>query len=139
MAVSRKTQKDIGNFEAKLIGPFTTRQTYLVGTAAAICVMLYTFLSSIGASLVVRVVACLIVAVPFITVACITLYDMKLDVFLKEYYEYHIKSPDVRLYQIQTPIDQMTDIVMTQESDGKKMKKAKKTKKKQIEGYLYYL
>ena len=37
MAISRKTQKDIGQYEPKFIGPFTGRQSAAVGIGGALC------------------------------------------------------------------------------------------------------
>ena len=37
--VSRKTQKDVGKFKAKLAGPFTARQTVFIGMGAAVDIL----------------------------------------------------------------------------------------------------
>ena len=49
MAVSRKTQKDVGKFEAKFIGPFTTTQTIFVVIGAVLALLVKFLMDAIGA------------------------------------------------------------------------------------------
>lgn len=109
MAVTRKTQKDIGNYEAKLIGPLTSRQCIFLGIGLVpTCVVGY-IVGSTGADPATIFLICAFIIAPFVFLSFAHPYGMKPEVFLKEYYIYHIAAPKKRLYQTITRIDEMKD------------------------------
>ncbi len=133
-AITRKTQKDIGNYEAKFIGPFTSRQTALIGgglVPAFIAILIARqFTNDIFTYLGIAMV---FMAIPaFLAFGSKLCYGMKPEEFLAEWYFYHYKCPKERLYKTQTFDDVLVEQAeeeLNKESDGKKNKT--KSKKKQ--------
>lgn len=64
--VSRKTQKDVGKFKAKLVGPFTARQTVFFGIGAVVDVLIYSAMHGAGFDINVIAAVCICVIVPFV-------------------------------------------------------------------------
>lgn len=147
MAISRHTQKDIGNYEAKLIGPFTTRQIIFlaIGLVPTFLVdyVLYTLgvdtYTIFGITLVIMIVPC------FFAFGSKLTYDMKPEDFLKDYYTYHILAPRIRKYQTET-LDDVLDKeskknqmqIQAQESDDNKKKKTTEKKPKLFGKMIIY-
>ncbi len=138
--ITRQTQKDIGNYEAKLIGPFTTRQAALIGigiipTAIAIMIARAIGVTDIFAMLVI---AFTFMAIPgFFAFGKKFCHDMKPENFLVDYYFYHYKSPKERLYKTKTFDDELWN--KEHKTVETKSKKSEPTKKpKQIKGYRYF-
>ena len=57
--VSRKTQKDVGKFKAKLAGPFTARQTVFIGMGTAVDILVCSAMHGDGFDIIV-IAACVI-------------------------------------------------------------------------------
>lgn len=132
MAVSRRTQRDIGNYEAKLIGPFTTRQIVFlaVGMVPAFFIdyILYTLSVDIYS---IFAVTFLIMAVPgFFAFGSSLTYDMKPELFLKDYYLYHILAPKKRLYKTET-----LDDILEREENKKQKADKKQTKTPELKTF----
>lgn len=130
MAVSRKTQKDVGNYEAKFIGPFSARETVFLGIGIVISAIIGVFLEVMGTDFMTIAVAVLIIMSPFVWLAKAKPYGMRAEIFLKEYYVYHILSPDCRPYKTETGLDVMKweDVNELTESEKKTAKKEKHVK-----------
>lgn len=134
MAISRRTQKDVGNFEPKFIGPFTTRQTVFVGIAAAVCYITHAVARAIGFDLMTQMVMMIILAGPVILIGFSRPYGMKCEDFLIMYWFYHIKAPAVRKYVTVTDVDIIIENERKKknsemEKDGSKDDKGKNKKK----------
>lgn len=102
MAISRKTQKDVGRYQAKLVGPFTVRQSIFVGIAAVIAIITWNISDTFQISMENKVVTILVLASPVALLGFLNPYGMTCLEFLKQYYEYHILSSRKRIYQTVT-------------------------------------
>ena len=110
MAVMRKTQKDIGNYEAKLIGPFTARNCAFLGIGSVPVVFVgYILFSMKTVDAVTIFFVCALILLPFWFLGFRHPYGMKPEIFLRDYYRYHIAAPKVRKYATKTQIDLMKD------------------------------
>ena len=107
MAVSRKTQKDVGKYEAKFIGPFTSRESIFIGIGAVVCTIIGVLLSVLGFDYISIAIVVVIAMTPFVWLGKATPYGMRADDFLKEYYEYHIRRPSKRPYKTETTLDEI--------------------------------
>lgn len=105
MAISRKTQKDIGKYEAKLLGPFTTRQVICIASGAvptvAIDYLLFRFgkvdaYSLFGIAFVLMVIPC------FFGFGQKICHGQKPEDFLRDYYFYHVLAPKIRLHEVES-------------------------------------
>lgn len=137
MAVSRKTQKDVGNYEAKFIGPFTARETGFLGIGAVISAVIGVLMEVMGFDYITIAMVVLVIMSPFVWLAKANPYGMKAEVFLKEYYLYHILSPNNRPYKTETGLDIMrwTDQNETVTVEGKTSKKEKHIKDSEYPDY----
>lgn len=109
MAVTRKTPKNIGNYRAKLIGPFSARQCVLIGMGLIPSVFAaYICLSTLQLDATTTFMIVLIIMSPFCVLAFFNPYGMKPEDFIIDYYFYHIMSNNLRLYQTETMIDQLS-------------------------------
>jgi hypothetical protein len=123
MAVTRKTQKDVGNFESKLIGPFTTRQTIFIGIGGVIDVVIGLTMESAGVDFATIAAVCIVIIAPFVWLGYAHPYGMKAEEFLLEYYIYHMAAPKIRKYKTETGLDLMKWEPPTEpETDPKKKK-----------------
>lgn len=133
MAVHRKTQKSLGNYDAKFLGPFTMRQSICIGVglvpSALVGYMEYTAGLDIG--LIFMTIVVIMVVPLFLAFGEKITYGMKPEDFAKQYYIYRIQAPKVRLYKTET----YDDIMWTQkqkeaakDSSGKKKTNASKKK-----------
>lgn len=124
MAVHRKTQKSLGNYDAKFVGPFTMRQTIWMGIGLVpSCLVGYMqFTAGFDYGIIFCTVV-LIMAIPlFLAFGEKITYEMKPEDFAKQYYIYRLQAPKVRLYKTET----YDDILWKQ----KKKDEAKETKEK---------
>lgn len=132
--ISRRTEKDIGNYEAKLIGPFTARQCIFlaigaVPTAAA-CFAIHSVSNDPYAMFGVAVL--FMTPAIFFAFGQKICFGMKPEEFLVEYYYYHFKCPRRRLYETKTLDDKfeaerLKEEAKEQQASGEK-KKGKKGK-----------
>lgn len=136
--VTRHTQKDVGHFESKLIGPFTTRQTIFVGAAAAIDIIVFNILKAIGTDMASCIAVCGLISVPFIACGYIKPYGMKMEEFLYQYYIYKICAPSIRKYETHTCLDDMKDDLDPKEQKELERKQKKMQNHHEIKGYRSY-
>ena len=103
-SITRKTQKDIGNYEAKLIGPFTSRQVVCIGIGAVPTAIGIWIARNVGADPMSYLgIAIVCMAIPcFFAFGQKLCYGMKPENFLADYMHYHQHSAKVRLYKTQT-------------------------------------
>lgn len=122
MAVSRKTQKDVGKYQAKLVGPFSVRQTIFVGIASVAAILLWNIFDALHMSMENKVATILIVAAPIALLGFLNPYGMTCLEFIKQYYEYHILSSRKRIYQTTTDDEIISAQKENQTQDGKNNK-----------------
>lgn len=110
MAVTRKTQKDIGNYEAKLIGPFTTRQCILLGIGAVPTIIACVIINRLSSDPYAMIGGCIFMIIPgFFAFGKNLCYQMNPEDFIAGYYYYHIKCPNRRLYKTKTLDDEIEE------------------------------
>lgn len=116
MAVMKPTPKDVGTYEAKLIGVFTQRQIVCLACGLVPCILISVILKTIGADGYTIAAFCiLIMIIPgFLAFGSKICYGMKPEDFVIEYYQYHIKSKNIRLYETAT-LDDKLDIIRQKE------------------------
>ena len=132
MAVLRHTQKDIGNYEAKLIGPFTSRQLFFLAIGIVPTAIIDYILFMLGFDIYSLFgITFLIMAIPcFFAFGQSLTYGMKPEDFLKDYYKYHILAPQKRIYQTETLDDQLKwEQTVSEEPQDTGAKKDTKKKK----------
>lgn len=137
--VSRHTQKDVGKFESKLIGPFTTRQTIFVGAAAVVDLLLYNILGVFGLDQASRIGVCAIISIPLIACGYVKPYGMKMEEFIYQYYIYKICAPPIRKYETHTWLDDYKEELSPKEQKEQEKKKKKMENHREIRGYKSYL
>ena len=125
MAASRKTQKDIDKYEAKLFGPFTLRQAIILAIGVVLVYLAYLAVSSMTEEMSFKVITCGIVFTPFALVAYWKPYGMTLPTYLKNYYEYHFLSTKERTINAPT-LDTELDKAPVDKKESKKKPAVKK-------------
>lgn len=140
MAISKPTPKDVGSYEAKLLGPFTQRQVVCLSIGAVPAVLIASILGAIGIDGYSIVVVCIMLMIipGFLAFGSTLCYGMKPEDFVIEYYQYHLKSRKVRLYET-VSLDDKIEVVKQNEAqkeaqklefnDKKEPKKDSKSKK----------
>ncbi len=130
MAVTRPTPKDIGNYEAKLIGPFTQRQTICLAAGAVPSVAIAFAMKAVNTDVyVILAVVFLIMALPcFLAFGQKLTYGMKPEDFAISFYQYSIISPGVRVYKTVTLDDRLAE--KKKADQQKQMMRGKKSRKK---------
>ena len=120
--VSRKTQKDVGKFKAKLAGPFTARQTVFIGMGTAVDILVCSAMHGAGFDINVIAAVCICIIAPFVLFGTVNPYGMTCEKFLYQFYIYHIVAPSVRKYCTHTALDDInTKIIPTErEKDSQK-------------------
>lgn len=107
MAVMRTTLKDVGSYEAKLLGPFTTRQSICLGAGAIPSVALDYIAYNITSDATLLFVITMVIMAPFIFLGFGSKFchDMKPEDFVRDYIKYKVMAPPVRLYASETYYD----------------------------------
>lgn len=109
MAVTRRTLKDVGSYEAKFIGPFTIRQSVCLGIgvipAAFVDYLLYNVTRE--ASLLFVVTVIIMAPAIFMAFGSKVCHDMKPEDFVRDYIKYKIMAPPIRLYETRTRDDEI--------------------------------
>jgi hypothetical protein len=130
MAVSRRTQKDIGNYEPKFIGPFTTRMAIFTAAGVVIGGGLGLILQGTGLFDTMTVaILVLIIAIGFAIFGKAKPYDMHMEDYLKQMYQYRVQSPAKRYYKTETLVETLserkdgTDVAEDEDSTDKKKRK----------------
>lgn len=108
MAISRKTQKDIGTYEAKLMGPFTARQCAILGIGAVPTIFFYFIIYGITNNFFMGAVAIIfMLPAAFIAFGKSLCYGLNPEEYFVEWYFYHVKSPNKRVYKVETVDDKL--------------------------------
>lgn len=136
--VTRHTQKDVGHFESKLIGPFTTRQTIFVGIAIVVDVLVYNIIKGLGLDVANTIAVCGIIDVPFIACAYIKPYGMKMEEFLEQFYIYKICAPSIRYTETHTWLDDQKEELTPKEQKAREKHEKKMENHREIKGYRSY-
>lgn len=137
--VSRKTQKDVGNFKAKLVGPLTTRQVVFVGLGAVVDFLTYSVLKGAGLDMNTIAPICLLVMAPFAVFGSCFPYGMTCEEFLYQYYIYHIVAPPVRRYETHTALDDYKENISQKEKKEREKFEKKMKNHKECKEYPSYL
>ena len=142
MAVTRPTPKDIGSYEAKLIGPFTQRQVVCLGAGIIPSVIACWALKVIGVDAYLMIV----VVVTIMLIPCILAFGKKFtygqnpEDFFKDYLYYHVKCSQVRLFEVES----FDDVVyqkplVDKNNEGKEIEKGRYEKYLNKDKYRSYI
>lgn len=130
MAVTRPTPKDIGNYEAKLIGPFTQRQTLCLGAGIVPSVIACFIMKNLGFD----IYAMMIVVITIMVIPCFLAFGKRFtygqdpEDFIKDYYYYHIQSSQIRYYEAESFDDKVYEqLLKTRDKAVTKNKKKERT------------
>ena len=118
--------KDIRKYEAKLIGPFTMRQCICFVGAAVLDILAYKPISNLAGP-DIAVMACLLIAAPFIVCGWLKIYGMPAEVFIRSTFTGMFLAPKHRVYKIRNIYTQGSKF---KKLDEKAMKKRLKKEKK---------
>lgn len=133
--VSRKTQKDVGKFKAKLAGPFTARQTVFIGMGTAVDILVCSAMHGAGFDINVIAAVCICIIAPFVLFGTVNPYGMTCEKFLYQFYIYHIVAPSVRKYCTHTALDDINTEISPEDKKKMEIKKKKMSKHTEIKGY----
>jgi len=123
--------KDIRKYEAKMAGPFTTRQTIFF-VIACICAYIAWFLLK-------NVNACFLFAIPAIAFGWVKVYGQPLEKFIKSAFISNFVSPKQRKYKTKNIYKLAEDdFTPLNEKETKKIKKKYKKEAKKNELYKSY-
>lgn len=136
--VTRHTQKDVGHFESKLIGPFTARQTVFIGIAAVIDLIVYNILAGLKLDISSCIAVCAMVDIPFIACAYIKPYGMKMEEFAEQFYIYRIAAPSIRYVETHTWLDDQKEELTPKEQKEKEKHEKKMANHREIKNYRSY-
>ena len=134
MAVHRKTQKSLGSYDAKFLGPFTMRQSICLGIGMVPSVLIgYTeYKSGFDLGIIFLTVVIIMASPLFFAGGEKITYGMKPEDFAKQYYIYRIQAPKIRMYKTNTYDDimwaQKQKEAAKQQTSGKNGTKASKKK-----------
>ena len=130
MAVYRKTQRSLGNYDAKFLGPFTARQSIWMGIGIVPAAFLGYNEYLVGLDIgVVFLTVVLVMIIPlFMAFGEKITYGMKPEDFAKQFYQYRIAAPKVRLYKTETYDDVMYKQKQKEEAAEKGAEKGAKSK-----------
>lgn len=125
MAVARYTQQDVGHYEAKFIGPFTAKETAIITPGIVLSALTGFLLYGMEIFDAITIfIICAIIFTPFVFFAKAKPYGMSAKEFIKMYYQYHILTPQKRVYKTET----FDDVIYTQKDKTNKIPKHKKSK-----------
>ena len=125
--------KDIRQYEAKLIGPFTLRQTIFFVAGCAFAIPTFNIVYHIS-TMDVAAFMCMIVATPFLAFGWVKVYGMPLEKFIKTAFISNVLSPKHRKYKTENTFDIFFGDDF--KSKQKRVKKNPKTKNKELQSYF---
>ena len=131
MAISRKTQKDVGKYKTKFIGPFTSRQCLFIGIGGVCSLFAGVPLELVGTDFITIAIVCFIIVIPFYLLGNADVYGLTMEQFLISYYNYHLTRPKIRLYQTENTLDFIKD-ELTEEEKMKELERKKNKEKKHV-------
>lgn len=126
--IEMEIPKDIRKYEAKLIGPLTTRQAICAVIMVALAVISFKAMGDIPKDR--KVFAVLIIALPEILIGWIKPYGMPFEKFLQTAFVSNVLSPKRRKYVIQNFYcdKKKQNLKINRKEDAKKAKKRKASK-----------
>ena len=124
MAVTRRTLKDVGTYEAKFLGPFTARQSICLGVGAVPAALFDYLLYNVTKDATILFLVTVIFMAPafFMAFGSKFCHDTKPEDFVKDYVKYKIMAPPIRLYATSSRDDEIWE---------EEEKKKKKTEEKE--------
>lgn len=129
-----RVNKDVGSYEAKLIGPFTARQTVCVCIAAPFCWFIYHIASPVVSSDVAGFFMALPAAVAWLF-GWTKPYGMRAEKFLQSVWVNMVLAPTHRKYKTVNIHEQMFAAVENIPDPVKAVKRRDHIKKKKSEHY----
>lgn len=134
MTVQRKTQKDVGKFEHKFVGPFTTTQCIFAGIGIVLGVTIKFLLDGLGIDNAVSIMAAILFSAFGFVVGTKKIQGMSMLEYLKVYRDTCVNNPKKRLYKTVTDIDAYVELEKKKKEkealqSGKKKPEVKKTHK----------
>ena len=124
MAIEREVLQDITKYKAKLVGPFTLRQTVCVAIAGGWGLLVHSAMKGIFEKSFIMGVA-LVVVIPALVCGFIEPYDMPMEKFVIGLVR-SLLSPAVRKYKKKTNIELITDYLVKEEKKNNPQKIDKK-------------
>lgn len=136
MAVEREVLKDITEYEAQIIGPFSIRQAACTAIAAAIAIPVYLGLSRIFIKDVCVITAAFL-AIPFLAAGWWHPYGIPFEKFVYKLLQLYILCPINRKYKTENVYKELEELPYV---PPKMTHKAKKRLKKELaaEGIVAY-
>ena len=125
--------KDIRKYEAKLVGPLSTRQTICAIIASIVAVILYLSLDFLPSDAKYFVI--FVGAVPIMLFGWVKPFGMHLEEFLQAAFVSNILSPKYRLYKVNNPYLQPKK-PKTKKELKKYLKNRKKIKNEDLQPYI---
>lgn len=122
--VEVEINKDIKQYEAKLIAGLTTRQAICLTVSGILSIGAY---NTIGKYLPrdLRLYICLAFASPGLLMGWVKVYGMRFEQFLKIYLSTQILSPAIRKYKSENVFDVKTPVsIATKKKENKRRKKS---------------
>lgn len=130
--------KDIRKYDAKLVGPFTTRQLFCFIGGAALSYVAYKVLgTSLGTETALTI--CSVIAAPFLVMGWYKPYGMPFEKFFQTAFISTILAPHHRKYKTKNLFSSITDDPRPMsQSDYKKRKKKELKIAKENNKYMAY-
>lgn len=130
--------QDICEYESKLIGPFTTRQTICGIVAGG---LIFTLYSAFGKNMSLDTFGYIAIAIAAPAIAfSFKVYDLPFEKFLKVLYRFFFYQPKIRTYQVENTFEMQIEemkkmelLEAKQKKEANKKGKKKKEKKKKKE------
>lgn len=121
--ITVEVPKDVRRYEAKLIGPLTTRNTVGAAIAVVSAIVVNKLLTMLGVAPDMATVFCIVAAIPGLGIGWFKPYEQPLEQFLISLYYTEISSPPIRKYVSENEYEEC----IPAKSSNKKKKKKKKT------------
>lgn len=127
--------RDIRKYEAKLFGPFTTRQLICFVAAAVVSFLMYSILGSLMPQDVCFFVI-IVIDLPLLLCGWVKPYGMPFEKFAATAFTTTFVSPAVRKYVTDNPFsDKIKDDKIEKNTRKQRMKKIKPSKDKSLAAY----
>lgn len=119
MSLEIKIPKEITKYEAKLIGPLTSRQTVWSVVGAVVAIVVKNLCDVVAPDW--SIYACVLAVIPFALIGFVKIYEMPFEKFAIGYIKTHVIAPQKRKSKVKNQFAVM-DAEMNQKVDGKKVK-----------------
>ena len=127
--ITVEVPKDVRRYEAKLIGPLTTRNTAGAAIAVVSAIIVNRLLTFLGVAPDMTTLFCIVAAIPGIGIGWLKPYEQPLEQFLISIYYTEILSPPIRKYVSENEYEECIPV-------QKLNKKKKKKKKTEMESFM---